>query len=720
MMKCIGKDRHGDDCRNHSLQGKRVCKYHVHMENYTDDMLQQLTKCSGCLKMFCFTTDPNPTRKICDTCTERKSRNREMKKLSVTKCSFTDCDFKKSKENNYCGKHQKQLLVDSALERSKKMCCNYIRGCMEELELSESFSRCEPCRTAEREKDNKRRKVVQDKYMTGANSFLPLSLISTSSAPEIETAATSEIAQSSTCTTCLQTYCISEFRGRTEFTKDTVLKTCSKCRDQNKVQDAKRSREHVNELARTNSKKPERIEVKKAWVEENREKVSLYWMNSRGRQIGAGVEEYLERNAENARKWRERNPEKMRIVNEEKKNCITKSFKTYQRSAFTKNLDFELSEEEFYATVMMPCYYCDKSRDDRDFNGIDRLDSSRGYIEGNFVSCCSTCNFTKGSLSEEVFIKRVEHILTYRNLIEGKLFPETFAAHPTPSFLYYKTRAKNKKFDFELSEEKFHEITSGPCYLCGKEESLEHKNGLDRVNNSIGYVLENVQSCCGECNFMKRQLSLEKFLEKLNDIFSNTEHSILKDSSPTSTLEIKHIVETAKKSKEEIQEDARLRKQKQRDALKARYGDEEYKKMRAQENLQRREAERKIHKEEKDSDKVLSKSKDDIREAARLRKQKQREILVQNLGEDEYRKMRAKEYIERKLLGTTSEESEEKSEKYDQKTQKVPKTEEEIREDARLRKQKQRQNLRLELGEEEYKKMRRLESEKKKKSNESI
>jgi hypothetical protein len=234
------------------------------------------------------------------------------------------------------------------------------------------------------------------------------------------------------------------------------------------------------------------------------------------------------------------------------------------------------------------------------------------------------------------------------------------------------------------------------------------------MDNSIGYIPENVQSCCRGCNYMKRQDSLENFFEKLVDIFKNTEHSAPKDLSLTSNLEVRNIVESGKKSKEEIKEDARIRKQKQRDALKARYGDEEYKNLRAHENLQRREAEKKTEKvDEETKSKKVQKSEDEIREAARLRKQKQRESLVQKLGQEEYRKSRAEEYIQSKAVKADTERD-------DEKAQKVQKTEDQLREDARNRKQKQRQHLKLELGEEEYRKMRRLESEKKKESSESI
>lgn len=53
-----------------------------------------------------------------------------------------------------------------------------------------------------------------------------------------------------------------------------------------------------------------------------------------------------------------------------------------------------------------------------------------------------------------------------------------------------------------------------PCNYCGREASKETGlNGIDRVNNSVGYRPDNVVSCCGECNAIKGRHSLFAWLE---------------------------------------------------------------------------------------------------------------------------------------------------------------------------------------------------------------
>ena len=50
MIKCKGKDYNGDTCRNNIKDDTNFCKYHYYMKDYTEDMLNNLTYCSGCKK----------------------------------------------------------------------------------------------------------------------------------------------------------------------------------------------------------------------------------------------------------------------------------------------------------------------------------------------------------------------------------------------------------------------------------------------------------------------------------------------------------------------------------------------------------------------------------------------------------------------------------------------------------------------------------------------
>ena len=91
----------------------------------------------------------------------------------------------------------------------------------------------------------------------------------------------------------------------------------------------------------------------------------------------------------------------------------------------------------------------------------------------------------------------------------------------------YKNSAKQRGLIYELSEKCLFTFVKANCHYCGKPPNKPHRkcdtflyNGLDRVDNNIGYIESNVVPCCYICNKMKGELSVEVFLEHLSNIFT--------------------------------------------------------------------------------------------------------------------------------------------------------------------------------------------------------
>jgi hypothetical protein len=88
----------------------------------------------------------------------------------------------------------------------------------------------------------------------------------------------------------------------------------------------------------------------------------------------------------------------------------------------------------------------------------------------------------------------------------------------------YKKSASDRKYSFNLDIEYFKKLTSSNCYYCGIEpyrinnnrtkRENEHYvyNGIDRIDNSIGYEIENCVPCCRECNVSKGERTTEEFI----------------------------------------------------------------------------------------------------------------------------------------------------------------------------------------------------------------
>jgi 5-methylcytosine-specific restriction endonuclease McrA len=86
----------------------------------------------------------------------------------------------------------------------------------------------------------------------------------------------------------------------------------------------------------------------------------------------------------------------------------------------------------------------------------------------------------------------------------------------------YQYQANKRGRDWNLTDEQFFSIVSQDCHYCGEGPSeVSHRaaigfnflaNGIDRVDNSLGYTPENVVPCCPNCNWTKRKMTVSDFL----------------------------------------------------------------------------------------------------------------------------------------------------------------------------------------------------------------
>lgn len=113
----------------------------------------------------------------------------------------------------------------------------------------------------------------------------------------------------------------------------------------------------------------------------------------------------------------------------------------------------------------------------------------------------------------------------------------------------YTRGAKKRGLVWELTNTQFRELTTQDCQYCGmppekwtklfkqmervsKTKSRRKKfdvdyyskalievNGIDRVDNSLGYITSNCVPCCKKCNFMKHQLSVEDMLHHIKRVY---------------------------------------------------------------------------------------------------------------------------------------------------------------------------------------------------------
>jgi len=74
----------------------------------------------------------------------------------------------------------------------------------------------------------------------------------------------------------------------------------------------------------------------------------------------------------------------------------------------------------------------------------------------------------------------------------------------------YKRSAKVKHRSWALEDEDAYKLFLGECFYCTMAAGPK-ANGIDRVHNDEGYVIDNVVPCCFQCNDTKSDYSPAEF-----------------------------------------------------------------------------------------------------------------------------------------------------------------------------------------------------------------
>jgi hypothetical protein len=174
----------------------------------------------------------------------------------------------------------------------------------------------------------------------------------------------------------------------------------------------------------------------------------------------------------------------------DKKSCDTCLDIQREKDAgrYAKRKDI-IKATEVQNTIIRSCIKCT-----RDF---DRFKTRYGKDSMNCLDCAEkqAGQDKKREGRERNYMKeRLNHLeIHYKNYITSAL--------------------KRGHGDFQLNFEEFQQLVTTPCHYCNliKEDEA---NGIDRVNNDIGYTKDNCVPACWRCNRMKHFYHPEFFLEK--------------------------------------------------------------------------------------------------------------------------------------------------------------------------------------------------------------
>jgi hypothetical protein len=106
---------------------------------------------------------------------------------------------------------------------------------------------------------------------------------------------------------------------------------------------------------------------------------------------------------------------------------IRSLFNDFKARAKKRNLPWNIPFEIYSALIIMDCYICGAPPSSRRWdslkfkhNGLDRIDSSEGYILGNVAPCCRTCNNAKRNLNIMEFIRHFKRAICNLEIGEGR------------------------------------------------------------------------------------------------------------------------------------------------------------------------------------------------------------------------------------------------------------------------------------------------------------
>ena len=154
------------------------------------------------------------------------------------------------------------------------------------------------------------------------------------------------------------------------------------------------------------------------------------------------------------------------------------------------------------------------SKINREPNKLANLDPNKEW-DPEYTRPCAKCKTELNA--EENFYRDVNTLDGYCSWC--KECDRKKEQTPRAKFRNLRKGAKNRGYDWTLNYEDTSGLFLDDCHYCGKHSIEEVKlHGLDRVDNDRGYHMDNVVTCCEQCNRSKSILTYEDFIEQACNI----------------------------------------------------------------------------------------------------------------------------------------------------------------------------------------------------------
>ena len=183
-----------------------------------------------------------------------------------------------------------------------------------------------------------------------------------------------------------------------------------------------------------------------------------------------------------------------------------------------RGLAVEIAREDLEEMVGKECFYCGEAPAEGASNGVDRVDNDKGYVPDNCVPCCSPCNRMKMALDPCTFLERACHVSAVHGGEGAACGEDAWGKDAKHCFGYLVRGAAQRALEVSITREDFNALRVQDCAYCLRPSPEREHHGIDRVDSSIGYVLDNCVAACGWCNVGKGVHTADEFVERCKRI----------------------------------------------------------------------------------------------------------------------------------------------------------------------------------------------------------
>jgi hypothetical protein len=101
-------------------------------------------------------------------------------------------------------------------------------------------------------------------------------------------------------------------------------------------------------------------------------------------------------------------------------------------------------------------------------------------------------------------------------------------------FTHHRWQAKHRRIPASLTVAQFKELSSSNCHYCGgppqqrrvwrgkpSDRNMLNFNGIDRIDSTLGYSIDNVVTACKFCNVAKHEQSYQEFKAWVSRVYSH-------------------------------------------------------------------------------------------------------------------------------------------------------------------------------------------------------